>query len=80
MSELIDDIFKHFKEKMVPNILLLQAQENPTHGISVNQQQSSDSTVQSLDELGKELVQGCEGLDAYQVSIKILLHCLIQEE
>lgn len=72
MDNLMVDVFKHFQLKMVPNILLLQAQENPYHGISGNQDHSPENTVQTLDELGEELVQRCEGLDVYQVSMKIL--------
>jgi hypothetical protein len=67
MENLMVDVFKHFQMNVVPNILLLQAQDNST-GVSGDQHYSSENKVQTLDDLGEELVKSCEGLDVYQVS------------
>ena len=71
MDNLMVEVFKHFQMKVVPRILLLQTQENPIMVLV-----SVHSPVQTLDELGEELVKSCDRLDAhvYQVSRNTLLH------
>lgn len=59
-----EDVYKHFQENMVPKILSLQA----THSGSV-----TDVQVLSIDKVGEEIVDACQSLHIFEVSIYMLL-------
>lgn len=59
-----EDVYKHFQENMVPKILSLQA----THSRSV-----TDVQVLSIDKVGEEIVDACQDLHIFEVSVYMLL-------
>lgn len=59
-----EDVYKHFQENMVPKILSLQA----THYGSV-----TDVQVLSIDKVGEEIVDACQDLHIFEVSVYMLL-------
>ena len=70
MENLTDEILAHFSAQMAPTIIKLQqtmtnqaakTKEGPTS-------QSLSKTVNTMDELGEEIVSCCEGLHIYEVS------------
>lgn len=63
MEEFEDEVFDYFEEHMAKNIISLQSSsENP-----LPVQVLESSPIKSLDELGKEIVKCCKGLQMQKV-------------
>lgn len=61
-----EELFEHFREKMIPCIIELQCPDGEPNG-SVTVTSKSEFSPRTVDELGEELVKCCEDLHLYDV-------------